>query len=55
MDLESAIQQRSVIGNTAQLMMGGSGYRSAGSRSFKAGIGNNPDGANNNMGENGVR
>jgi len=36
-------------------MMNGSGYRSAGSRSFKAGVGNNPGRANNNMGEGGVR
>ena len=56
MDLEAAIQQRSVIGNPAELM-GGSAYRSAGARSFKGGSngGNQSASGNNNMMENVVR
>jgi len=53
MDLEAAIQQRSVIGNPSELM-GGSAYRSAGGRSFKGASGGN--GANGaGMMDNGVR
>ena len=51
MDLEAAIQQRSVIGNPSELI---GAYRSGGARSFKGGSSNNNpiSGANNNMMEN---
>ena len=54
MDLEAAIQQRSVIGNPSELM-GGSAYRSAGGRSFKGASGGNPANGASNMMDNGIR